>query len=99
MVLCLTIYPFFSSSLLNFERLYGACNMTFNVHLMTHLAASVRTSTLPFEFYNGTLLTFFNGTPHVPIQVAKRFLRWKSLNGKANMIMREANAGVKELFC
>ena len=65
----------------DFKKLYGTCHMTFNVHLMTHLAASVRnwgplwaTSTFPFEAYNGTLLTFFNGTTHVPIQMANRFL-------------------------
>ena len=89
----------------DFERLYGTCHMTFNVHLMTHLAESVRswgplwaTSTFPFESYNGTLLTFFNGTSHVPIQVANRFLRWKSLNGKANIFLKTADPTVRELF-
>ena len=51
---------------LNFEKLYGAANASFNVHLLMHLAASVRnwgplwaTSTFPFESFNGTLLRFF----------------------------------------
>lgn len=53
----------------DFERLYGTCNMSFNVHLMTHLAASawrwghlLAISTFPYDSFNGTLLSFFRGT-------------------------------------
>lgn len=89
----------------DFERLYGAANVSFNVHLMAHLAASVRnwgplwaTSTFPFESFNGTLLKFFNGTTHVPTQIIKRFLRWRSLSRKADKSMANANVHVRELF-
>ncbi|XP_076851814.1 uncharacterized protein LOC143508558 [Brachyhypopomus gauderio] len=88
-----------------FEKLYGAANMTFNVHLLTHIAASVRnwgplwaTSTFSFESFNGTLLHYFSGTTHVPEQIVKRFLCWRSLTQKAGKIMADANDGVKNVF-
>lgn len=64
----------------NFKKLYGATNVYFNVHLLMHLAASVRnrgplwaTSTFPIESFNGTLLKFCNGTTHTVIdQIIKR---------------------------
>lgn len=66
---------------LQFEKLYGAANMTFNVHLLTHITTSVRnwgplwaTSTFSFESFNGTLLKYFHGTTHVPEQIVRRFL-------------------------
>lgn len=72
-----------------FQGLYGTANVSFNVHLMTHLAASVRnwgprwaTSTFSFQSFNGTLLTYFSGTTHVPVQIMKRYLREKSLTKK-----------------
>ncbi len=49
----------------NLEKLYGATNVYFNVHLLMHLAASVHnwgplwaTSTFIFKSFNGTLLRF-----------------------------------------
>lgn len=90
---------------LQFEKLYGAANMTVNVHLLTHLAASVRnwgplwaTSTFTFESFNGTLLQYFHGTTHVPEQIVKRFLCWRSLTQKAEKYMVDANEGVKCIF-
>lgn len=69
---------------LNFEKLYGATNASFNAHLLIHVAASVRnwgplwaTSTFPFESFNGTLLRFFSGTTHVPTQIVNWFFRWR----------------------
>lgn len=89
----------------NFEKLYGARNVSFNVHLLMHLAASVHnwgplwaTSTFPFESFNGTLLNFFNGTTHVSDQIVKRFLRWRGLSTKAGTIMANANDNIKKLF-
>ncbi len=89
----------------NFEKLYGAKNVSFNVHLLMHLAASVRnwrplwaTSTFPFESFNGTLLKFFNGTMHVLDQVVKRFLRWRALSAKAGTTMANANENIRKLF-
>ena len=90
---------------LNFEKLYGAANASFNVHLLMHLAASVRnwgplwaTSTFPFESFNGTLLRFFSGTTHVPTQIVNRFLRWRGLSKKAGTTMANANDSIKTLF-
>lgn len=89
----------------DFERLYGAINASYNVHLLMHLAASVRswgplwaTSTFPFESFNGTLLTFFSGTTHVPMQMVKRFLKWRGLSNKANDVMISACDSVKNFF-
>lgn len=89
----------------NFEKLYGATNVSFNVHLLMHLAASVRnwgplwtTSTFPFESFNGTLLKFFNGTTHVSDQVVKRFLRWRALSTKAGTTMANANDNIQNFF-
>ena len=90
---------------MNFEKLYGAANASFNVHLLMHLAASVRnwgplwaTSTFPFESFNGTLLKFFNGTTHVPTQIVKTFLKWRGLSIKAGTTMANANDSIRELF-
>lgn len=88
-----------------FEKLYGQENMTFNVHLMTHISTSVRnwgplwaTSTFSFESFNGTLLKFFNGTTYVQDQIVKRLLKWRDLSNKANQHLSSANDTVKELF-
>ncbi|KAK0141862.1 hypothetical protein N1851_020460 [Merluccius polli] len=90
---------------LNFEKLYGAANASFNVHLLMHLAAGVRnwgplwaTSTFPFESFNGTLLKFFSGTTHVPTQIVNRFLRWRGLSKKAGTTMANANDSIRTLF-
>lgn len=56
------------------------------------------TSTFSFESFNGTLLKYFNGTTHVPVQIMKRYLRGKSLEKKGANIMQNANESVKELF-
>lgn len=71
---------------MQFEKLYGTANMSFNVHLLTHIATIVRNweplwapSTFSFESFNGTLLHYFHGTTHVPDQTVKRFLCWRSL--------------------
>jgi len=89
----------------NFEKLYGAKNVSFNVHLLMHLATSVRnwgplwaTSTFPFESFNGTLLKFFNGTTHVLDQIVKRFLRWRALSAKAGTTMANANENIRTFF-
>lgn len=90
---------------LDFERLYGPVNVSFNVHLLIHLTTSVRnwgplwaTSTFPFESFNGTLLRFFNGSTHVPTQIVRRFLRWRNLSKKGEKIMVTASENVKKLF-
>ena len=61
--------------------LYGEEYLSFNVHLLTHLTASVdrwgplwATSAFFFEDANDKLLTFFNGTRGVCNQVFKSFI-------------------------
>ncbi len=90
---------------MEFEKLYGKDKMTFNVHLMTHISASVRnwgplwaSSTFSFESFNGTLLRFFNGTTHVQQQIVKRFLKWRDITNKADKYMNNAKDSVKKLF-
>lgn len=90
---------------MQFEKLYGAANMTFNVHLLIHIATSVRnwgplwaTSTFSFESFNGTLLNYVHGTTHVPEQIVQRFLCWRSLTQKEEKVMADANDGVKKFF-
>ncbi|XP_076844425.1 uncharacterized protein LOC143489348 [Brachyhypopomus gauderio] len=91
---------------IEFQKLYGTKNVTFNVHLLMHLTQSVRnwgplwaTSTFSFESFNGVLLKFFNGTTHVPLQIVKRFMRWRSIPKRAKTCMSNGNDNVQQLFC
>ncbi len=68
------------------ESLYGKQEISYNIHLLTHLAESVRrhgplslTSTFVFEGHNGRLLKLFNGTQHVPLQITQNLARLKEL--------------------
>ncbi|RXN36295.1 Retrovirus-related Pol poly from transposon TNT 1 [Labeo rohita] len=90
---------------MEFEKLYGKDMMTFNVHLMTHISASLRnwgplwaSSTFSFESFNCTLLRFFHGTTHVQQQIVKRFLKWRDITNKADKYMNNAKDSVKKLF-
>lgn len=90
---------------IQFEVLYGIKNVSFNVHLLTHLAASVKnwgplwaTSTFSFESFNGTLLKYFNGTTHVPVQMVKKFLKWKSLRKRVEKCLANTDDKLKNLF-
>ncbi len=78
---------------------------SFNVHLWTHLAESVRnwgplwaTSTFSFESFNCTLLKYFSGTTHVPVQIVKTFLRWKSLQKRVEKSLVNTDEKLKDLF-
>ncbi|XP_073724631.1 uncharacterized protein [Misgurnus anguillicaudatus] len=64
-----------------FQLLYGEASMTFNVHLLTHLAKSVKLwgplwahSAFVFENANGELLKLVHGTKCVALQIVNRFL-------------------------
>lgn len=68
------------------EMLYGKQHISFNVHQLTHLASSVcnwgplwAASAFSFESNNRKLLSFFHGTQHVPMQIAKSFLLWRRI--------------------
>lgn len=64
----------------DFAELYGQENVTYNVHLMTHLATSVEwwgplwaNSAFLFEDANGKLLTFFHGVRGLTKQIFRSF--------------------------
>lgn len=68
------------------ESLYGKHEISFNIHLLTHLAESVRRhgplslmSTFVFEGHNDRLLKLFNGSQHVPLQITQNLARLKEL--------------------
>ena len=78
---------------IDFQRLYGEQNMSFNIHLLTHVHQSVRhwgplwaTSTYVFESNMGTLLKYFHGTQYVPSQIARKFLLWRELPQRLKQI-------------
>ncbi|XP_048111205.1 uncharacterized protein LOC125302185 isoform X1 [Alosa alosa] len=69
-----------------FQMLYGESEMTFNVHLLSHLGKSVRLwgplwahSAFPFESANGSLLKLVSGTKAVAQQIANKYLAYSSI--------------------
>lgn len=69
-----------------FQLLYGETAMTFNVHLLTHLAKSVKLwgplwahSAFVFESSNGSLLKLVHGTKSVALQIVNKFLLHKAM--------------------
>lgn len=71
---------------IKFQLLYGETAMTFNVHLLTHLAKSVKLwgplwahSAFVFESANGNLLKLFHGTKSVAVQIVNKFLLHKAV--------------------
>lgn len=85
-----------------FQRLYGKNNMTFNIHLLTHTAQSVKqwgplwaTSTFAFESNMGTLMKYFNGTQYVPSQIVRTFLLWRELPERAKNTIHPDNDKVQ----
>ncbi|XP_073716926.1 uncharacterized protein [Misgurnus anguillicaudatus] len=69
-----------------FERLYGKCHVSFNVHILEHAAQSVRNwgplwcqSAFIFESHNGTLQKLFHGTQAVPEQIVNSFSLFQSV--------------------
>ncbi len=69
-----------------FQLLYGEASMTFNVHLLTHLAKSVKLwgplwahSAFVFENANGGLLKLVHGTKCVALQIVNKFLLHRAI--------------------
>ncbi|CAN8023459.1 unnamed protein product, partial [Ixodes persulcatus] len=67
-------------------RLYGKQDMSFNVHQLVHLVASVEawgplwaTSCFPFEGKNAVILSYISETRGVAEQIATKFLRWQNV--------------------
>ncbi|XP_051807764.1 uncharacterized protein LOC127535044 isoform X2 [Acanthochromis polyacanthus] len=68
------------------QLIYGEAQMTSNVHLLTHLCKSVKLwgplwahSAFVFENANGCLLKLVHGTKSIAMQVATKFLLFKSI--------------------
>ncbi len=69
-----------------FQMLYGETSMTFNLHLLTHLAKSVKLwgplwahSAIVFESGSGSLLKLFHGTKCVALQIVNKFLLHRAI--------------------
>lgn len=70
----------------DFATLYGLEHMSYNIHLLQHLATSVRewgplwgTSNFMFESSNGFLLDLFNGTQGISVQICRTFALYRNL--------------------
>lgn len=79
-------------------RLYGAENMTYNVHQLSHLTACVkncgplwRTSAFAFENNNQKLLKLFSGTTFVPEQIAVNFMRLTLMQKLSTTVLAESD--------
>ena len=80
-------------------ELYGVQHVTFNVHLLTHLAASVRrwgplscSSAFFFEDANGKLLTYFHGTRGVAKQIFRSFIGGTHLRKLVQLYVTDSSA-------
>lgn len=69
-----------------FQMLYGESEMTFNIHLLSHLGKSVRCcgplwahSAFPFESANGSLLKLVSGTKATAQQIVYKYLAYNSI--------------------
>lgn len=79
----------FKNFVSHFERLYGKCHISFNVHILEHAAQSVRhwgplwcQSAFIFENHNGSLQKLFHGTEAVPEKkLSIHFLFFKVFQG------------------
>lgn len=85
--------------------LYGQEYITYNMHLLTHLARAVElygplwsVSAFPFESHNGALKNSFNGTQHVPAQICKRNLMKREMAVKSEEVMKSMNSTLVEMF-
>ena len=86
--------------------LYGKEHVSFNCHLLTHLATSVKqwgplwaTSAFVYEDANGKLLRMFHGTQHVSKQIFRNFLASRELLLMSKeYIANKADEPVVDLF-
>lgn len=80
-----------------FQELYGLEEMTYNVHLTTHIVDCCRDygplwsfSLFPFEDINGMLKSFIKGPKEPLIQVANRYLLQVTINNPDHLIKSDA---------
>ena len=89
----------------DFGELYGQENVSFNVHLLTHLTDSVRkqgplwaTSAFVFEDANQQILKLCHGTQAIEVQVVTRFLGFRKAMFEARKCLAMANETVLDVF-
>ncbi|MGH0116610.1 UNVERIFIED_CONTAM: hypothetical protein FKN15_057450 [Acipenser sinensis] len=87
------------------EDLYGKEHMSFNIHMLLHLAKSVTNwgplwchSAFVFENCNGKLLDLVKNSKDVPLQVCKNFLILRALPQIAKPHLRNASAEFQLFF-
>lgn len=90
---------------LQMEDLYGLHNISFNVHLLTHLCEYVEnwgplwaSSAFVFESYNQRIKSFFRGTKGLPKQILKNYLKHKELHRIAEKRIPLAELDVQIFF-
>lgn len=89
----------------DFEKLYGICHMTFNVHLLLHIPDTVRNwgpiwcySAYSFESCNGLLLKLFNGTQAVPVQILSSYFTLKQIEAMNRVTFSDATEMAVNVF-
>lgn len=72
---------------IDFEKLYSKNKMLYNVHLLKHLADTVKQSgplwaysNFNFEDHNGILVNYINGTREVQKQICTKYMLHKYIN-------------------
>jgi hypothetical protein len=84
-------------------KLYGLQHVSYNMHLLTHLANTVlnwgplwASSAFAFEDANGRIKELFHGTQSVPQQMVKNFLLLRSVSN--SVLVKDAVQGGGDLF-
>lgn len=87
------------------SEMYGKEHCSYNVHLLTHLAESVRqwgmlwaNSAFVYEDINGKLLKLFSGTQCVPFQIFKGFFAAQKLMRHDRHTFDSVPAEARDMF-
>lgn len=88
-----------------FKALYGLQNITYNVHLLTHLGETVEhsgplseSSAFVFEDANGWLLSVLHGTRHVDLQAFKWFAAQRKLESFSATHLNGASDSIVDAY-
>jgi hypothetical protein len=88
-----------------FRELYGVENVSFNIHLLTHLCDSVEsfgplwaTSAFIFEDANQHLLAMCHGTRGIHKQMIKRFLGYRKITAVSRVYMAHASEDIANVY-
>ncbi|XP_029162383.1 uncharacterized protein LOC114933966 isoform X1 [Nylanderia fulva] len=90
---------------LDTEKLYGAMFMNYNIHLMLHIPKAVKQfgalwawSTFPYEDFNHTIQSLFNGTQYIPEQICKFYSRIRYVKQSSVFDQPNCSKKGKDLF-